>query len=419
MRQQGHVGVAYQLFRRALAKEQKVWNIWMHYAACLHDLHRYEEAREAFSVVAKALPTDPMPLANIAATYVQQGRARETVEWADKALKLDPVHKIGRIAKGFGSLALGRWVEGWDCATWLYGDHIRTRIYCEPEEPTWDGTPGKTVVVQADQGLGDMIMFAQCLRPMAKDCKQVILETGPRLAGLLQRSFPEVKVYSTLKEMTDVEWPRQYAIDAHIHISSLGQFYRKSDADFPREAYLLPDPVRCAKWRAWLERFPRPWVGLAWKGGIQKTNEAARSMELAELAPVIRQGGTFVSLAYQDVGREIALWNIDNHEQIRVPAIDNNGPYDEWAALAYELDHVISVTTTIAHARAAMGRRVWLIVNDTPPWQHVYGGDGMIWYPENALTNYRQVPGEVDWTHTIARIARDYGAFVLPLREAA
>ena len=67
MRHQGHIGVAAQLFRRALAHERKVTNIWMHYAACLHDTHQYDEAREAFKFVHKALPKDPMPLANIAA----------------------------------------------------------------------------------------------------------------------------------------------------------------------------------------------------------------------------------------------------------------------------------------------------------------------------------------------------------------
>ena len=71
LRQQHHVGIALQLFRRALAIQPKIPNIWMHYGACLHDTHQYETARECFHVVAKALPDDPMPLANIAATVIR------------------------------------------------------------------------------------------------------------------------------------------------------------------------------------------------------------------------------------------------------------------------------------------------------------------------------------------------------------
>jgi len=418
MRSQGHVGIAYQLFRRALVTEQKVPNIWMHYGACLHDLHRYEEAREAFMVVAKALPGDPMPLANIAASHVQQGHVNEAVEWADKALAFDSEHRIARIAKGFGCLALGRWVDGWECAAWLYGDHIVQRIYCDPEEPSWDGSPGKTVVVQADQGLGDQIMFAQCLSDMQKDCKEVILETSKRLAGLFKRSFPGVTVYATLKEKTDVEWPLKHAIDAHLHISHLGKYYRKADSDFPRVSYLVADSIRQRKWRAWLEQFPRPWVGLAWRGGIQKTNEADRSMRLADLAPIMKMGGTFINLAYQDVGREIALWNVDNPEQVQVPDIDNAGDYDETVALIAELDHVVTVTTTVAHVCGALGKRAYVLVNRLPQWRYAFPGEHMIWYPPS-LRLYRQKPGEQDWTHAISRVAKDYRDFVLPLAEAA
>src|SRR6185503_14895216 len=65
LRSQGHTGMALQMFRRALALDQKQPNIWMHFGACLHDTHKYAEAREAFHWVRKALPHDPMPLANI------------------------------------------------------------------------------------------------------------------------------------------------------------------------------------------------------------------------------------------------------------------------------------------------------------------------------------------------------------------
>jgi hypothetical protein len=413
MRTQGHIGVALQLFRRALALERKIPNIWMHYAACLHDTHKYDEAREAFKLVHKALPKDPMPLANIAAGYVQEGRSAEAVAWADRALAIDPENRIARIAKGFGCLGLGRWAEGWEHAAYLYGDKLVIRVYRDPEEPTWDGTPGQTVVVQADQGLGDMIMFSQCLREMAKDCKQVIVETNTRLAPLFRRNFPEVVVYDTLKHKGGLQWPKEHAIDAHIHISWLGKFYRKTDADFPRVAYLTPDADKCAKWRAWLEQFPKPWVGLAWKGGIPHTNMQARSMRLEEWAPILKSGGSLISLCYQDVGHEVARWNIANREQIIVPGINNNGDYDEWFALAYELDHVISTTTTIAHVRGSQGKRASVMVNHSPAWRYAHAcGDGLIWYPEHSLTLYKQAMSEKTWAPTINRVANDYKRFV-------
>lgn len=420
MRSQGHIGVALQLLRRALAMNQSHANLWMHYGACLHDTHQYEEARECFKRVLKLSPDDIMPIANIAASYVQEGRAREAVEWADKALALAPNNHIAGIAKAFGSLGLGRWEDGWKYADFLYGTKLPFRVYTEHDEPVWDGTKGQTVVVQADQGLGDMIMFAQCLPEMVKDCKQVIVETNSRLAPMFARNFPEVHVYSTLKKESDLKWPLKYEIDAHIHISLLGKFYRKSDAEFPRKPYLSAAPKWREKWRKWLQQFPRPWVGLAWKGGIPITNTRARSLELPDLAPIIEAGGTMISLAYHECSSEIARWNIDHKEQIILPDLDNGGPYDETFALIAELDHVVTVTTTVAHACGALGKRASVLVNRVPAWRYVYGGDSLMWYPENSLRLYRQAGGETTFEHAIQRLASDYQTFVLPrIREAA
>lgn len=421
MRQMGHIGVALQLFRRALAMQSRVPNIWMHYGACLHDTHKYEEALEAFRVVAKALPKDPMPWANMAGSFIQQGKPREAVEHADKALTF--VSKwlsdggteaaasratfIANVSRAFGCLALGRWADGWKSAAYLYGDHLTIRVYNPPEreEPQWDGSPGKTVVVQADQGLGDMIMFSQCLPQMVKDCKKVIIETNERLVNLFQRNFPETDVYGTLKDRTNVLWPEKYQIDAHIHISFLGKFYRTKDADFPKVAYITPNPEMAAKWRAWLEQFPRPWIGYAWRGGIQRTNEASRSLPLSELGSMLNQSGTPISLAYQDVGREIAVWNLENKRaQVIVPPLTEDD-YDETVALISQLDEVVTVQTTVAHVCGALGKRASVLVNNSPQWRYCYGGDHLMWYPDT-LKLYRMAPGEKTWDYVIRRASK-------------
>jgi len=415
LREKGDVGAGLQLFRRALALEPKVPNLWMHYGACLHDVHKYEDAREAFAVVQKALPHDPMPLANIAATFVQQGNARMAIEYADKALALAPDNVIASVSKAFGCLALGRWADGWERQQYLYGDHLTIRVYNDPEheEPQWDGTKGQTVVVQADQGLGDVIMFAQCLREMVRDCKKVIIDANPRLVGVLRRNFPECDVYGTMEDMSRLEWPKKYKIDAHIHISYLGKFYRTKDADFPRTSYLTADPEMRENWRRSLERYPKPWVGLTWRGGIQKSNEASRSFRLEQYRPLLESGGTFLSLCYQwETQEEVARWNIDNPNQVRIPDIDNEGDYDQWMALIAELDHVVTTTTTVAHVCGAMGKRASVLVNRSPQWRYCYGGDSLIWYPENSLSLYRQKPGEQGWEHPIARATEHYRNFI-------
>ena len=413
LRQLGHIGPAAVLFSRALSKSSEI-NIWLHYGACLHDMHRYDEAREVFKRVAKAAPTDPMPLANIASGYVQQGKAREAIEWGEKALALDPESYIAHIAMGFGCLSLGRWRDGWKHAEWLYGHHLRVRVYNPPEreEPVWDGSKGKTVVVQCDQGLGDELMFASILPDMVQDCTRVIIECDPRLESLFKRSFPQCDVFGTRKQ-TEIAWPLDYEIDAHVHISWLGRYYRNEASDFPRVPYLFVSDEGKAAWREWLAQFPRPWVGITWRGGITASNSKARSFALEEYAPIITQGGTFFDMSYQDTGAEVAAWNIAHPQQIVKPPLPGD-KYESTMALLSQLDHVISVQTALVHAAGSMGCKAWVLVPNVPAWRYGLGRADMIWYPENSIHLYRQAPGEPDFGACINRVSSDYGAFILP-----
>lgn len=149
MRETGNLGTALTLFRRALAMQPAQLNLWMHFAATLHDLNEWDEARDAYLMVLKTNPKEALAHANIAAGYVQQGQLRKALEWADKALEINPTSHIAHIARGFANLGLGRWRSGWQDAEYLYGHHLMTRVYRprDNEEPVWDGTPGKTVVL--------------------------------------------------------------------------------------------------------------------------------------------------------------------------------------------------------------------------------------------------------------------------------
>jgi hypothetical protein len=406
LRSQGHIGMSLPLFAKALSKHQNQPNLWMHYGATLHDLNEWDDAIEAFSVVHKMLPTDPMPPANIAASYTQKGKWTDAINWADKALALDSDCHIAHISRSFACLAKGRWADGWKSADYLYGKHLAVRVYNAPEneEPTWDGSKGKTVVVQADQGLGDILMYGQCLPQMMADCKEVILECAPRLVPLMQRNFPGLVVYGTLKQQGQ-DWSLRHQIDAHVHISHLPKWYRRSDKEFPRVSYVTPEPGRLEKWKKWLADLPKPWIGVSWKGGIQQTQNHLRSLELDELEPVLKMPGTFVDLSYKDNGLEIARWNVRGGSQIRVPPVDAND-FEDTLALLAALDEVVTVTTTVVHACGAMGRTAKVLVPEVPMWRYAYRLDdgGMVWYPKGSIQMFRRAPGE-QWASTIKRLA--------------
>ena len=198
-------------------------------------------------------------------------------------------------------------------------------------------------------------------------------------------------------------------VDAHVHISFLGRWYRNLDKDFPRKPYIKVNEQKMLEWRDVLEQYPRPWVGIAWKGGIHNTQSHLRSMTLMELSPVLVAGGSFIDLSYQDNKLEISRWNVKNAQQVIDPGI-NVEDFENTVALIAALDEVVTVTTTVAHVCGSIGKRAHVLTPSVPQWRYAYRhGDGteMIWYPKDSVKMYRQAQGETDWLPAVRRVAND------------
>jgi hypothetical protein len=248
-------------------------------------------------------------------------------------------------------------------------------------------------------------MFAQCIPQMQRDCKQVIIECAKRMEPFFKRNFPGTHVYGTLKD-EKVSWASDYKIDAHVHISLLGKWFRRKDKEFPRLAYITPHPGRLQAWKDWLSQFPRPWIGIGWRGGIHQTQTHLRSMDLKELSPILETPGSFIDLSYMDNGAEISRWNIDNKAQVIRPPVDAED-YEDTIALVAALDEVVTVTTTVAHVCGALGRTAHVLVPEVAQWRYAYHcGDGLIWYPADSVKLYRQKAGEIGWSHAVKRVAK-------------
>jgi tetratricopeptide (TPR) repeat protein len=389
MRERGHIGLAAQLFRRAVSIDPKYSNVWLHFAACLQDAHQYAAAMQIWRMLDRKQPNNVDFLANMANTMLHQGKFHDALNTIDRVIELagEQSRPGYQSVRGMACLALERWKEGFEGYRGLYGDIIVIRKYCQPEEPEWDGTPGKTIVVQCDQGIGDELRFSSVLPDLARDCT-VILDCHPKLEHLFRRSFPQLAAVHGTRKLRVVDWLKDWKIDASHHISSLGRFYRKLSSDFPRKPYLVPDEERRAKWRARLAALPRPLVGLAWQGGSEKTVREHRSFDLATFLPLMEAGGSFIDLSYHDSSAEVARFNDVAPVKLLRFDIDTSN-YDETLALVAELDLVVCVPTAILHAAGAIGKQCFVYTPNFPNWEFGNNRDDMIWYPPGVVRIFR------------------------------
>jgi Flp pilus assembly protein TadD len=311
------------------------------------------------------------------------GRVDEALAGYEKALALEPENRSIRFHRALARLLVHDFENAWaDYELRLLGEDHPERTF---PFPRWDGSSlnGKTILVYAEQGLGDEIMFASCLPELIARAGHCVIECHEKLAPIFRRSFPTATVHGG-SQHDGLAWlSRLPPVDCRIPIGSLPLHFRQRLADFPRHGgYLKADEARVSHWRRSLDELgPGLKVGIAWRGGTRQTRQSYRSIPLEALAPVLEVAGArFVSLQYDECEHEIAqIESADGLTVHHFPAAIAD--YDETAALVGALDLVISVCTAAVHLGGALGRPVWVMAPAGPEWRYGIGEGAMPWYP--------------------------------------
>jgi tetratricopeptide (TPR) repeat protein len=393
-------------------------------------LKRYEQCLADYQRAHALAPTDPIISNNIGDALLRLDRYQEGLDWFDKALQLRPgvtevlvnrafalfqLHRFGEAMAAYArateldpndarsvwqiahlQLQTGDFAEGWAGreARWQVPEFAPD--YPKFSQPKWLGEQdiaGKTVLICADEGLGDTLQFARYLPDLAARGARVILVVEDGLRRLLT-GIPGV---CECLPFTARELP---PFDLHCPIMSLPLAFGTTLETIPQANYLPPLPAgRVRLWRDRLGPRHRLRVGLVWSGNPHQGNDRNRSMPFKALTPLLDLDATFVSLQ-KDVrpGDKALLEARTNIIDFTAELTD----FAETAALIANLDLVITVCTSVAHLAATLGRPTWIMLPFVGDWRWLDGRDDSPWYPSVRL--FRQ-----DET-------RDYGVVIASVR---
>lgn len=398
-----HLAVAYVLAQRAkdLAPERS--EAWQQLALCAQALWRMGEAEEAYrNALAKADTTAKRAiyLHGLSSCLLDQGRFADAEGFSRESISLID-EPMCRHNLGLSLLAQRQWTEGWKNYSYSIGDESRKLVkYKNPPEPIWDGTPGLTVAVYGEQGIGDEICAASLLPEVIRDSKRVIIDCDHRLKRLFQRSFPEASVHGT--RWCAGDWKQEAeTVDASIAGFEVGRYYRNADTSFPGTPYLTPCPDRTAMWKALFAAKRKPVIGIAWTGGIWQNASIYRELKLDEWAPIFAAvDAHFVSLQYRDARDEIA-----GHPVTQYSYATLTQDYDDTAALVASCDLVIGMQTSVCHLAGALGVPVWTLIPKTSQWRYGEEYTDVPWYRSMKLYRQRDT-----WAPVVEQVAADLGA---------
>lgn len=380
---QGRYADCMPLVERALALAPDNEAIRGAHVAALTNCCRYEEAL----AVCEQLRREGKEAACSGSVLSYLGRFDEAIDWLDRALAVQPSDPNLRFQRAQVHLLKYQFAQGWD--DYGYRGLSSSKDFRVLPFPCWHGEPlqDKRIVVLAEQGLGDQVMFSSCLNELLRlNPKEVIVEVIGRIAPTIERSFPTCRIVATRQD-NKIEWVKDLVdVDFYVPLGDLPKHFRRRQEDFPRHAgYLKPSAERVEHWRRQLAELGRgPYIGLSWRGGTETTRTTLRTISPSMLGPLRHATqGQFVCLQYGDVtaalkeaadaGLDMAYWP---------EAITN---LDEFAALISALDLVITVCNTTVHYAGAVGKPVWVLTPKVPEWRYGLTGDSMPWYPSSVM----------------------------------
>jgi hypothetical protein len=250
----------------------------------------------------------------------------------------------------------------------------------------------RTILLAAEQGLGDSIQFVRYAPLLARSGAKVVLEVQPELKSLLAGVDGVTSCHARGETLP--------AYDVYCPLGSLPLAFKTEPATIPADIpYLRADETHLAKWQPIIEALPGKRVALAWAGHAKHPNDRNRSIALAQLEPLLTLDGiSFVSVQRDLRGDDAAI--LARHKSVTHMGDKLNDMADTAAVLALA-DLTIAVDTSVIHLAGAMGREAWVMLPFSPDWRWTLTGDHSPWYPRMRL--FRQAkPG--DWSGVIASL---------------
>jgi tetratricopeptide (TPR) repeat protein len=351
-----------------------------------------------------ALQTDAnhwMTLYNYGVFLAGQRRYPEAIAAYDRAGIADPNHHLSFWNLSNLLLRLGDYERAWPLYEWRWKtDHLKP-AYLDLPMPLWTGQDlqGKRILLHFEQGYGDGFQFIRFAKDVAAKGAHVTIFMPKEIC----ENFVGVEGVHEIRPWNDI--PQGF--DYHAPLMSLPAPLGLTTQNIPSAVpYLFASPERA---RLWQDRLPalgakKLRIGVAWCGRPTHDNDRNRSIAFTQLLPLIEAFPQVQFVSMQVGPRESDLPALDACAQI-VRIEDQIKDFSDTAALAMQLDLLISVDTSVVHLAAALGKPVWVLIAASSDWRWLEGREDTPWYPNVRLFRQSDVDGKTwNWTPVLNRI---------------
>jgi tetratricopeptide (TPR) repeat protein len=359
---------------------------------------RHDEAIASYRQALALRPDEPDAYQAMGVSFTDLGQLAEAETCYRQALRVRPDNPEVHFNLGQLWLLQGRLEQGWPEYEWRW----RTKGFATGgfAQPRWDGSDlmGRTILLHAEQGLGDTIQFVRYARLVKQRGSRVVLHSPAALMTVLAHTpgidqlvlkgtpLPPFDVYASLLSLPGL----------------FGTTLDSVPADVP---YIFAEEARREGWRAELAHLPSGLrVGIVWQGNPRHRDDRNRSLSLRSFEPLSRLTGVRLVSLQAGPGAEQAIevkdaWSLwDAGSQFDASSLADA------AALMSHLDLVVTVDTAIAHLAGALAVPVYVLLPFAPDWRWLLERQDSPWYPTVRLFRQQRIGA---WREVIERVAQE------------
>ncbi len=441
-------------FDRALALRPDDAMSVLNRGAALHGLQHFDMALACFDQAVAMQPQNVEIRLNRGGALQRLNRFEEALADYAYALTLQPDYAEAHWNESICRLTMGDFALGWQKYEWrwkrkqsmpstLFTQSITLRHFPQPLWLGKESLRNKTILLHAEQGLGDTIQFCRYAQLIATLGATVIMEVQPSLKNLLRHLPGVTDIVAQGEELPDFDLhcpllSLPLACNTTLHsipvgndnihappssdtrsslivriISCIKRCLPKTTSTLPAMtgSYLRADPLHKALWQNKLGAKTLPRIGLTWSGSTTHVNDRHRSIPLVDFLGIIdvqnkgQQHAQFYCLQQELRPNDQTVFAQRLEQQNKITFLGNDlQDFADTAALISLMDLVITVDTSVAHLAGAMGKPVWILLPFNADWRWLTDRNDSPWYPSARL--FRQ-PAIGDWSSVIATVKRE------------
>jgi tetratricopeptide (TPR) repeat protein len=374
----------------------------------LLEIGKHEEAITHYQKAISLNPDYAEANNNLGIALQEIGNHENAITRYQKAISLNPDYAEAHFNLSCLYLLLGNFEKGYEEYEWrlkLKSNVEHTRSFTQPQ---WDGRPlnGKTILIHAEQGLGDAIQFIRYVPMIAKAGGDIIVECDAKLSHLFSGYEDFTRFIGAGDDLPD--------FDIHASLLSLPNIFKTTLTTIPSaNNYIHINDDLVASWKNKLSTLKNHKIGICWQGSVDNRKDQSRSMPLKYFSDIINiPEVSFISLQkgygqekIKDDGHTDAIADFSSE-------MDTHEKFIDTSAIIENLNLVIGVDTATIHLAGAMGKPVWVLLPYSPDWRWMLNTKDTPWYPSMRLFRQKE-PG--DWETVMDEIRVELGKLITTL----